>query len=730
MGTDVPVPLAEGAPGLALDPQHLHSPYPVSPDLLPAVFAPELDDEVPRVHSRSPTPCYRQFPLRSYRDSISSSPDLRCRRIPFGYHEEGDNHFVRRWQRWDPYNKQWMPDRCRSPSPVNSRHPNDYFYLNIRSESQGENPPIVISDFSSVLVSFLRTVFVDDKLLEYPIHRLFQKIKVFRSRLEDARDLLGTPEELSSMAETFGFNASSGCQAAAEYIGDLVMHLGKLLEVVEAECEQTAKKFEASLSNNQISFDLLEYYYEEGAWYVHNIGIEFEDLDIKRRIVLVVLKRTYYSDQREQLVLEMEYLEWDGVRFQKRAVKLVQQAYQGTQEVSSMVVQRMTDEMLAKVAERGRLYLSYSRISYAEYYDDTRTRDELTCSDYTVKPRVRRVIVDPVGFHHAQQGYNPDICTPLPDNVEEYIARLPYWIGGYDLEAREWRTFRVWDLKPIESDQAPWTKLIMDKNTKDLIRALVDTTGCSLGTPHPMQLNKGTNVLLKGPLGTGRMTTIHAVCNLFKRPLVTISARDFPDNKLDLVSYIANQMSLAATWNAVIVVKDADDFLKPIFQLNRDVVHAALRQFESGDCISFWVTTFCDKDLSRLFSIVVDFPELDAAARRRLWLGHFGQEEPTGIKSNSEHTLVSSSFGDEKKTDYLAHLRDIEKLSWYQLDARMIENIMCSARALATSNREHLSTHHVKVVMKAQRLDNLPLSRKLTRFLTLPAKVLRTGGVN
>jgi hypothetical protein len=24
--------------------------------------------------------------------------------------------------------------------------------------------------------------------------------------------------------------------------------------------------------------------------------------------------------------------------------------------------------------------------------------------------------------------------APLPDNAEEHIARLPYWIDGYDLE--------------------------------------------------------------------------------------------------------------------------------------------------------------------------------------------------------------------------------------------------------------------------------------------------------
>ncbi|KAG2120128.1 hypothetical protein DEU56DRAFT_918460 [Suillus clintonianus] len=639
------------------------------------------------------------------------------------------------------YNKQWVPDRYSSVSPVGARDTDDYFYLNIRPESQGgkfcytkiqcmgcvlkrsvENPPIVLSDFSSVLVSFLRTVFVDDKPLEYPIHRLFQKMKVLRSRLEDARDLLGAPQDSTSTAEVFGFNVSSGSEAAAEYIADLVVHLGKLLEVVEAECNQTAKKLEESLSNNKISFDLLEYYYEEGGSYAYNIGIEIDDVDVERRIVLVGLKRVYYSDQREQLFFEMEHFEWDGVGFQKRTVTIVQQSYQGTREVSSLVLQRMTDEMLAKVTERGRLYLSYSRICYAEYYDDTRMRDELVSSYHTVKPRTRRVIIDPIGFHRAQQGYSPDLCMPLPDNVEEYVARLPYWIGGCDLEAREWRTFRVWDLKPIEYDQEAWSKLILETNTKDLIKALVDTTGCSLGTPHPVRMGKGKNVLLNGPLGTGRMTTVHAVCNLFKRPLFTMSAHDFPDNKWDLVPYIANHMALAATWNAV--------FLKGTYPRDKDDVHATLRQFESDDCISFWVTTVCDKDLLRLFSAVVDFPELDAAARRRLWLCHFGQEESAGLKSTSEHTLVSSSLGDEKKTDYLAHLREIEKLSWYQLDGKMIENIMRSARALAASNREHLSTHHVKVVMKSQRLDNLPLWRKLTRFLTLPAGVLRTGVVN
>ncbi|KAG0707016.1 hypothetical protein DFH29DRAFT_897954 [Suillus ampliporus] len=689
---------------------------PVSPLQAPHVLG------APPPDSRSPSPYYFPYPApprpRSY------SPARLDRRIPY---EEGDDHFVRRWQRRDRYDKQWLPDMSRSPSLVSIGDVDDYFYLNVRSANQGEKVSLVFSDFSSVLDSFLRTVFVDvdsTKSLEYPIHRLFQKMEVLRSRLDDARNVLDSdeiPEDLASKAEAFGFNASSGCEVADQYLSDLVAHLGKLLEVVQAECKQTYfKQFEESLSNNQISFDLLEYYYEEGAQYTYNGGICQNGVDIERHTILVVLKSARFSDDRQELTFEVEYLQWDGVRFEKHTMTHYQEAYEGTREISYLFLQRMTDESLAKFTARGRLYLSYSRVCHAEYYDDTPMRDHLFFSD-NVKPRMRQVMIDPIGYHRAQFGYNPNLRVPLPDKAEEYAARLPYWIGGYDLEANKWRTFNIWDLKPVEYDHEAWRKLVIDDNIKDLVRALVDNTGCSIGSANPAQLNKGKTVLLNGPQRTGRMTTVHAVCNLLKRPLLTISVYDFPFGMADLVSNIAQRMSLAVTWNAVVVVKDADIFLKSLSQGHRDCVDAALRQFESDDCISFWVTSTCDEELRRDFSAAVDFPELNAAARRRIWLGHFGQDEAAGSARNSCRTLISSSFMDQKEMDHSAHLRDIEKLSWYQFDGREIDNIVQSARALAASNGEHLSTCHVKVVMKAQRLDNLPLWRKVTRFLTLPA---------
>ncbi|KAG1800641.1 uncharacterized protein BJ212DRAFT_1400197, partial [Suillus subaureus] len=163
-------------------------------------------------------------------------------------------------------------------------------------------------------------------------------------------------------------------------------------------------------------------------------------------------------------------------------------------------------------------------------------------------------------------------------------------------------------------------------------------------------------------------------------PLLTITiTADSLYNITNLVSDIALRVSFAATWNAVIVVKDADHFLESQGLRHRDHVNTILRQFESDDSISFWVSSTCNEELLTRFSAVVNFPELDAAARRRLWLNHFGLNNPAAIMWNNEHTLIGSSIADQKEMDHSLLLRDIEKLSRHQLDGRMIDNIVRSA---------------------------------------------------
>lgn len=85
------------------------------------------------------------------------------------------------------------------------------------------------------------------------------------------------------------------------------------------------------------------------------------------------------------------------------------------------------------------------------------------------------------------------------------------------------------------------------------------------------------------------------------------------------------------------------------------------------DAVLYWyVTRFFDLLLLLNVLEVVDFPELDVAARRRLWLGHFGLNDPV---ANCVRTFSSSTV-DQKEIDHSLLLRDIEKLSRHQLDGK------------------------------------------------------------
>lgn len=115
----------------------------------------------------------------------------------------------------------------------------------------------------------------------------------------------------------------------------------------------------------------------------------------------------------------------------------------------------------------------------------------------------------------------------LPDNAEENIARLPYSIGGYDLDARvsnrniislipnstivfrcgKNSTFWIWNLSSMMKRYGGnwrWTRIprykchtsdIVELQAnhllQDLIRALVYSAGRSVGVSHSMQLSKG-----------------------------------------------------------------------------------------------------------------------------------------------------------------------------------------------------------------------------------------------
>jgi len=91
-----------------------------------------------------------------------------------------------------------------------------------------------------------------------------------------------------------------------------------------------------------------------------------------------------------------------------------------------------------------------------------------------------------------------------------------------------------------------------------------------------------------------------------------------------------------------------------------------VQEFESSGCICLWPAVLSDEQqaLLRPFSATIRFPDLDLAVRRRRWLQLFGRDDLAETITSDKHASVPT-VGD---TVALTFFREIEKISWYELD--------------------------------------------------------------
>ncbi|KAG1831614.1 hypothetical protein EV424DRAFT_1534282 [Suillus variegatus] len=86
----------------------------------------------------------------------------------------------------------------------------------------------------------------------------------------------------------------------------------------------------------------------------------------------------------------------------------------------------------------------------------------------------------------------------------------------------------------------------------------------------------------------------------------------------------------------------------------------------SPGCICLWPTVLSDKQqaLLRSFTATIRIPDLDLPARRRRWLQLFGRDDLAETISSSNHVSIPTA----RDIEALSFLREIVKISWYELD--------------------------------------------------------------
>ncbi|RDW80487.1 hypothetical protein BP5796_05185 [Coleophoma crateriformis] len=273
---------------------------------------------------------------------------------------------------------------------------------------------------------------------------------------------------------------------------------------------------------------------------------------------------------------------------------------------------------------------------------------------------------------------------------EEYLIASPV-VLGFAFAEKLWLEFTVSGIKDIVWNEGAYDSLVLENNTKDIVRALVESHKY-----HPAESiddviqgkGKGLVAVLHGPPGTGKTLTAEGISELLKCPLYMVSAGELGTDPRTLEGELQKILDIAHAWGAVLLLDEADVFLekRTIQDIHRNaLVSIFLRLLEYFQGILFLTTnrveTFDDAFQSRIH-VALRYGALSTKAKKSVF------------KLFIERVRVLENVPTMPFTE-----ADFDTLSRHNLNGRQIKNTIRTAQALAVNKQEPLSMEHIKRVL-------------------------------
>ncbi|KAM3423256.1 hypothetical protein BST61_g700 [Cercospora zeina] len=265
-------------------------------------------------------------------------------------------------------------------------------------------------------------------------------------------------------------------------------------------------------------------------------------------------------------------------------------------------------------------------------------------------------------------------------------------VRGYLLGSKCWAEFEVDNIEPIRWNDNAFESLVVPPARKRLLEALVRQQKLHKQDFDDVVQGKGQGLimLLSGPPGTGKTLTAESVADHLRIPLYAVSANELGDSAKDIEHQFPSVLRLAASWDAVLLLDEADAFLEkrapqdtPGARERNKRVAAFLRILEYYRGILILTTNravnFDDAFYSRIH-LSLPFKALDHQFREHIWKNFLRGSE------------VSEA--------------EISEFAQEELNGRQIKNVVKMSRLLAQdSGGVPLQTSHVRDVLSITRED-------------------------
>ncbi|EME46281.1 hypothetical protein DOTSEDRAFT_70318 [Dothistroma septosporum NZE10] len=315
--------------------------------------------------------------------------------------------------------------------------------------------------------------------------------------------------------------------------------------------------------------------------------------------------------------------------------------------------------------------------SILSFSDNMNRHPVLSAGSSTLKPKVALSDQDSSGLRHHRWtetffGIPPEaFCTST--------------VRGYCLVSKSWAEFDIDCMQDIRWNKNAFDALVIPPARKRLLEAMIrqqqqrkmddDMDDVVSGK------GQGLIMLLAGPPGTGKTLTAESVADRLHLPLYAVSAGELGDTDKEIEAQFGQILRLAAHWDAVLLLDEADAFLEkridlPEARSRNKRVAAFLRILEYYKGILILTTNrsvnFDDAFYSRIH-LCLTFKSLDHKSREDIWKNF--------IRGADISEADLSTFASEP------------------LNGRQIKNVMKMARLLATDEGSSLSGSHIKVVL-------------------------------
>jgi len=242
-----------------------------------------------------------------------------------------------------------------------------------------------------------------------------------------------------------------------------------------------------------------------------------------------------------------------------------------------------------------------------------------------------RVMVDHLLYTQLRgsQPSEPHPSHRLEEVPESKIHLCAPTMGGYSLVSKDWGRFVVDRLSEIVWDDDAFSHLVLDDDTKSLVKSIVSVDQTRLITDFISGKSGGFIIVLHGKPGTGKTLTAEAAAERVRKPLMIVSGAELanpgPGPSVGVERLLQNVFDLAKAWDALVLIDEAEVYLeaRSFGDVQRNaMVSIFLRLLEYHHQVVFLTTnhiTRLDSAFKSRIAVAIRYPDLSIPARAEIW---------------------------------------------------------------------------------------------------------------